>query len=73
MGEETATSPFFVADCVLKRNTLRQCYECRGGKEMSKVAALPLKKESMSTTLFSLPTTVLLEDLQIESHLLTLA
>jgi hypothetical protein len=38
MGEETAKSPFFVSDFVLKRKTLRQCYECRGGKEMSKVA-----------------------------------
>jgi hypothetical protein len=38
MGEETAKSPFFVSDFVLKRNTLRQFNECSGGKEMSKVA-----------------------------------
>ncbi len=57
---------------MLKRWLLQQNNEFRGGKVTSKVAPLPLKKESMLTTLFSLPTHVFLEDLQIESHLLTL-
>jgi hypothetical protein len=45
-GKRPQNLLFFVSDFVLKRKTLRQFYECRGGKELSKVADVfhPLHK-----------------------------
>jgi hypothetical protein len=37
-GKRPQNLLLFVSDFVLKRNTLRQFYECRDGTEMSKVA-----------------------------------
>jgi hypothetical protein len=37
-GKRPQNLLFFVSDFVLKRKTLRQFYECRSGKELSKVA-----------------------------------